>query len=48
MLLTVDKKTEKFSEQILINISINESKIIILIRDVPLKENKNERRMFKE
>ena len=39
-------KNSKLSN--ILNISINESKIIILIRDVPLKENKNERRMFQE
>ena len=39
-------KNSKLSN--ILNISINESKIIVLMRDVPLKENKNERRMFQE
>ena len=39
-------KNSKLSN--VLNISINESKIIVLMRDVPLNENKNERRMFQE
>ena len=39
-------KNSKLSN--ILNISINESKIIVLIRDVQLNENKNERRMLQE
>ena len=39
-------KNSKLSN--ILNISINESKIIVLMRDVPLKENRNELRILQE